>query len=101
MILVKNDEEIQDLMKAFGRKDFAKLHKERITDKNGNTSKIKRITNGTYYYDVQKGNIKIPVYNQSNSHWSTFEKSNSTLISFLPNTLSMGYWSGNGTPIVL
>lgn len=40
MILVKNDEEIQDLMKAFGRKDFAKLHKERITDKNGKTRMV-------------------------------------------------------------
>ena len=35
MIIVKNDAEMQEIMKAYGRKDFAKLHKERVTDKNG------------------------------------------------------------------
>ena len=40
MIIVKNDSEIQDLMKAFGRKDYAKLHKERVTDKNGKSRMV-------------------------------------------------------------
>ena len=35
MIIVKNDAEMQEIMKAYGKKDYAKLHKERVTDKNG------------------------------------------------------------------
>lgn len=40
MFIIKNDSEIQDLMKAFGRKDYAKLHKERVTDKNGRSRMV-------------------------------------------------------------
>ena len=40
MVLVKYDTEIQELMKSFGRKDYAKLHKERITDKNGRSRMV-------------------------------------------------------------
>lgn len=40
MVLVKYDTEIQELMKSFGRKDYAKLHKERVTDKNGRSRMV-------------------------------------------------------------
>ena len=40
MFLVKYDAEMQDIAKAFGRKDYAKLHKERVTDKNGRSRMV-------------------------------------------------------------
>jgi len=40
MFLIKYDEEINDLMKSFGRKDYAKLQKKRITDKNGKSRMV-------------------------------------------------------------
>lgn len=63
--------------------------------------KIKRITGGMYYYDVDNCRIEIPLYDKSNSHWSTFEQSNSTGVTYLPNTLFVEYWSGNGATITL
>ena len=40
MFIIKYDEEINDLMKSFGRKDYAKLQKKRITDKNGKSRMV-------------------------------------------------------------
>lgn len=92
-----------------GTTDGGGIKLNQVNEKNTTTfkwltkqeGKIKRIVRGDYYYNVQKGGIEIPIYNQSNSHWSTYEQSNSTGVSYMPTTLFVEYWSGNGQSVTL
>ena len=66
------------------------------------TKQFRRITGGTYHYDVYKGTITIPRTDQSGVRWEKFEealKGTSVLRSYMPDTLTIRYWSGNGRSI--
>ena len=63
---------------------------------------FKRIIGGTYYYDMNEGKIHIPRFDQNGIPWNQFEdgiSDTSIQRSYIPDTLTMRYWSGNGKSI--
>ena len=75
-------------------------------DENGNLVsrkfRYRRITGGNYFYDVRRGRMLIPRNDQDNVPWEKFEEEAREVNSFrsyMPNTLVMRYWSGNGKSI--
>ena len=59
----------------------------------------KRIISGNYYYDALRGKIYLPTKDASGVAWSEFERSlrdHGVMETYMPNTLVMRYWSGNG-----
>ena len=81
--------------------------KETIENEDGTTEEkdiiLKKIIGGNYFYDVYNGKIWIPEKNNEDISWNKFEKifneNKYTGRSYLPNTLIMRYWSGNGRSI--
>lgn len=77
-----------------------------VQDENGKlvpkTYSYQRITGGNYFYDIYKGKIYLPKNNADDIPWNDFEKEVKDINSFrsyLPNTLVMRCWSGNGKSI--
>lgn len=77
-----------------------------VNDENGNLVnrrfKYRRITGGNYFYDIKRGRILIPRNDQDNVPWDKFEEEAREVNSFrsyMPNTLVMRCWSGNGKSI--
>lgn len=63
---------------------------------------FRRIVGGNYRYDIMEGKIYIPRYDQTGVPWEQFEssfKNTSVMRTYLPDTLTMRYWSGNGRDI--
>jgi len=65
---------------------------------------FKRIIGGSYYYDMVEGKIHIPRFDQNGIPWNQFEgnlKNTSVQRSYIPDTLTMRYWGGNGKSVTL